>query len=342
MIKHPHPSWFLTILIFGMILACSSRDDHASPVKRTQFLMGTLAEITVPGPDSKETQTAIDLAFAEIKRIENLMSVYLDDSEISRLNKKAGGDFINVSHEVIKVIREGVRWGEASHGDFDVSIGPLVKLWDFDGGGNKVPDSQSLAKAVALVNYKDILIEDGKVRLRRSGMALDMGGIAKGYAVDRAAGILKKNGIRAAIVNAGGDLIAYGTRDTDVPWVIGLQHPRKPEEIIASFAARSSSAGTAAATSGDYQKFFMRGGVRYHHLLIPQTGMPKRGTLSATVTAPTVMQADALATAAFIMGPVKGKALLETLDGVEGMWIMENEEKIFTKGFRSQPEFKLR
>ena len=298
--------------------------------------MGTLAEITVPGPDSKEKQTAIDKAFDEIKRIEKLMSVHLKDSEVSHINKMAGGEFITVSPETANLIRAGIRWGEISQGSFDISVGPLVKLWDFDGGRKIVPDAKLLGEAASLVNYKNILIDGNNVLLQFPVMALDMGGIAKGYAVDQAVAVLKKNGVSAAIVNAGGDLMAYGTRQSGQPWTIGLQHPRKPEEISASFTAESSGSGTAAATSGDYQKFFILGDVRYHHILDPESGMPQRGVASATVTAPTVMQADALATAVFIMGPVKGKVLLEKLEDVEGMWIMENEKKIFTEKFRSR------
>lgn len=335
MIKHRRTFYFLTALAMGMCLACSPKDNDAT-VKRTRLLMGTLAEITVPGPDSPDKQAAIDKAFDEIKRIENLMSVRLKDSDVSRINKMAGGEFITVSPETAKLIREGIRWGEASQGSFDISVGPLVKLWDFDGGRNKVPDAKSLSAAASLVDYKNILIDGNKVRLRLPGMALDMGGIAKGYAVDRAVAVLRENGALAAIVNAGGDLMAYGTRADGKPWAIGLQHPRQPEELSMSFTADSSSAGTAAATSGDYQKYFILENVRYHHILDPTTGMPRRGVTSATVIAPSVMQADALATAVFILGPVKGKALLDKLAGVEGMWIMENGDKLFTGKFPSR------
>jgi thiamine biosynthesis lipoprotein len=341
MTKHKNYSLLLISLILGMIIACSSKED-TSPVKRTQLLMGTLVQITIPGPSSPESLTSVDKAFDEITRIEKLLSSHLDTSEISQLNKNAGGELIAVSAETIKLIQEGIRWGEMSQGIFDITIGPLIKLWDFEGGHKKVPDSDSLANAIALVNYKNIEIIENKVRLKLPGMALDMGGIAKGYAVDRAIETLQKSGVKGAIINAGGDLMAFGKRSAKSAWVIGLQHPRHSEEISASFAAENSNGGTAVATSGDYQKFFIVDGQRYSHILDPQTGVPNRDVISATVTAPSVMQADILATIAFILGPDKGREFLKKLDGVEAMWINKEEEKIFTENFQSLSEFKIR
>ena len=341
MIKHRRLSLLVISIMVGMIIACSSKEDR-SPVKQTQLLMGTLVEITIPGPASPESLAAVDKAFDEIKRIEKLMSSHLNSSEVSLINRSAGGELITVSPETIRLIQEGIRWGEMSQGIFDITIGPLIKLWDFEGGQKLVPDSDSLESAISLVNYKNIQIEENKIRLKLPGMALDMGGITKGYAVDRAIELLNQSGIKGTIINAGGDLKAYGMRDPDHPWIIGLQHPRKPEEISAAFAADISNAGTAVATSGDYQKFFMVGDKRYCHILDPRTGMSNSEVISATVTAPSVMQADVLATAAFILGPDKGKEFLGKLKGVEAMWITDNEEKIFTEGFRSQKDFKLR
>jgi thiamine biosynthesis lipoprotein len=334
-------SFLLISLMLGMIISCSSKED-TSPIKRTQLLMGTLVEITIPPQPSPEQLAAVDLAFDEIKRIENLMSSHKDSSEVSLLNKNAGGDLITASSETIKLIQEGIRWGEKSHGIFDITIGPLIKLWDFEGGKNNIPDSDSLKQAISMVNYKNIQIEGNQIRLKLPGMALDMGGITKGYAVDRAIEILQKNGVKGAILNAGGDLMAFGNRSTDEFWVIGLQHPRHPEKISASFAAEKSSAGTSVATSGDYQKFFILDGKRYSHILDPSTGMPNSEIMSATVTASSVMQADILATIAFILGPDKGKGFLKNLDGVEAMWINQKKEKIFTEGFQSKPEFQER
>ena len=168
-------------------------------------------------------------------------------------------------------------------------------------------------------------------------MSLHLGAIAKGYAVDRAMAVLKKNGIRHALINAGGDLIVLGERKDGQPWSIGLQHPRQPEKLIASFKLP----GKAVATSGDYQKYFMKDKTRYHHILDPANGRPARGVISCTVVAETVMDADALATAVFVLGPEKGMALVDSLDGVEAMLITESGSPLFTKNFASQPGFEM-
>ena len=341
MIKHRRLSLLVTFIMFGMIISCSSKED-ISHIKRTQLLMGTLVEITVPYSSSPESLAAVENAFDEIKRIEKLMSSHLESSEVSQINRNAGGELITASPETIKLIQEGIRWGEMSQGVFDITIGPLIKLWGFEGGQKLVPDSDSLESAMSLVNFKNIEIEDNKIRLKFPGMALDMGGITKGYAVDRAIEILKKSGVKGAILNAGGDLMTFGNRSDKDPWIIGLQHPRNPEEISASFAADNSRAGTSVATSGDYQKFFIVNGKRHSHILDPKTGMSNSEVISATVTAPSVMQADILATIAFIMGPDKGKVFLEKLDGVDAMWIKKGEEKVFTEGFQAHSEFQVR
>jgi thiamine biosynthesis lipoprotein len=168
-------------------------------------------------------------------------------------------------------------------------------------------------------------------------MSLHLGAIAKGYAVDQAMEVLKKNGIRHALINAGGDLKVLGERKQGQPWNIGLQHPRHPEKMIASFTLSDK----AVATSGDYQKYFIKDNTRYHHILAPANGMPARGMISCTLIAETVMDADALATAVFVLGPDKGLKLIDSLDGVEGMMVTESGPTLFSENFKSQPGFVL-
>ncbi|CCQ91157.1 exported hypothetical protein [Nitrospina gracilis 3/211] len=288
---------FLCIALSG---AACSQSSTAEPVRRTQFIMGTLVEITIVNADAKVAQTAANQAFDEMSRIEKLMSTYIADSEISRINEAAGKEALPVSAEVLEIIQSGIAWGEKTKGIFDISIHPLVETWDFDGGGETVPSPEQLKTATGLVNFRDIRIQGNTVRLAREGMAINLGGIAKGYAVDRAITILKGL-VPNGIINAGGDLYAFGQRGPDRPWVIGLQHPRKPQGVLASFAL----ANQGVATSGDYQRYFMKGEKRYHHILDPATGLPAEGPISVTVMAPTVMDADALSTAVFIMGKEK-------------------------------------
>lgn len=318
-----------------LLHACNGGDGQ--PTRRTQFIMGTLVEITVSQSDPDIIQTATTQAFDEMKRIEQLMSTYLPDSEISQINRAAGKEAIPVSPEVEEVLREGIYWSEQSGGTFDITVEPLVQLWDFDGEKEIIPGEKTLRKTASLINYRNIEIKDHTVRLTRRGMAINVGGLAKGYAVDRAISILRGM-VPSGIVNAGGDLYAFGQKTRQTPWTIGLQHPRKPQDLLASFAVKNQ----AVATSGDYQRYFLKDGVRYHHIFDPQTGRPARGMISATVITTEVMDADALATAVFVMGPDQAIEWVDSMENVEAMLVLPDESIRYSKNFRDQPQFKLK
>jgi thiamine biosynthesis lipoprotein len=324
------------VLWMGFVLnACNGASDQ--PTRRTQFIMGTLVEITVSHSDPNVIQTVITQAFDEMQRIEQLMSTYLPDSEISRINRAAGKEAVPVSPEVEEVIREGLYWSEQSGGAFDITVEPLVQLWDFDGEKEIIPIENTISKTASLVNYRDIEIKDHTVRLKRRGMAINVGGLAKGYAVDRAISILRGK-VPSGIVNAGGDLFAFGQKNKNTPWNIGLQHPRKPQELLAAFAVENQ----AIATSGDYQRYFIKDGIRYHHIFDPKTGRPARLMISATIITTEVMDADALATAVFVMGPEKGIEWVDSMDNVEAMVVLEDGSIGYSKNFRGQPKFALK
>ncbi|MDH5762010.1 MAG: FAD:protein FMN transferase [Nitrospinota bacterium] len=325
------------ILCIGLVLNACQPGSSNEPVRRTQFIMGTLVEITVSHSDSKVIQSATTQAFDEMQRIEQLMSTYRPDSEISRINRAAGKEAVPVSPEVEEVIQEGIFWSKQSSGAFDITVEPLVQLWDFNGEKEIVPADSTIEKTAALVNYRNIEIKDHTVRLTQPGMAINVGGLAKGYAVDRAVSILRDK-VTSGIINAGGDLYAFGQKSEGNLWNIGLQHPRKPQAILAAFAVQNQ----AVATSGDYQRYFIKDGVRYHHIFDPQTGKPARTMISVTIITTEVMDADALATAVFVMGPNKGLEWVDTLENVEAMAVLENGSIFYSKNFQKQPQFALK
>ena len=325
-----------TLLWMAIVLnACEGGSDQ--PVRRTQFIMGTLVEITVSHSDPEVIQTVTTEAFNEMQRIEGLMSTYIPDSEISRINRATGKQTVPVSPEVEEVIREGIFWSEQSNGAFDITVEPLVQLWDFDGEKEFIPVESTIRKTASLVNYRNIEIKDHTVRLKNRGMAINVGGLAKGYAVDRAIAILRSK-VSSGIVNAGGDLYAFGQKSKQNSWTIGLQHPRKPQDLLASFAVKNQ----AIATSGDYQRYFMKDGIRYHHIFDPQTGKPARLMISTTIITTEVMDADALATAVFVMGPDKGIEWVDSMENVEAMLVLEDGSIRYSKNFREQPQFTLK
>ncbi len=338
MVLYPHKHIILlaSILLLPAIFSCAPKEFELH--RRTQFIMGTLVEITVRDPDPDKAQLAITYAFDEMRRLEKLMSTHIADSEISRLNAQSGIAVpLAVSPEVLAVIQRGIYWGDKSNGAFDISIGPISQLWKFDDDNSAIPDDRLLDEATRRVNFREIEMDDPNVSLKQPGMSLHLGAVAKGYAVDQAMTDLEKNGIQHALINAGGDLKVLGERKDGQPWNIGLQHPRHPEKMIASLSLKDK----AVATSGDYQKYFMKDNTRYHHILDPENGLPARGMISCTIIANNTMDADALATAVFVLGPEKGMELVQSLDSVEAMLVTESGGTLFSKNFESQPRFVL-
>jgi FAD:protein FMN transferase len=335
----PHPTQHVLtcILCLGLFFITSCSKPESSAHRRSQFLMGTLVEISVYEKDKDLAQLAIQNAFDEIQRMEKLMSTHIPTSEISQINQSAGLRTVSVSPEVLEVIRRALYWAEQTDGALDVSIGPVHELWDFDGDHPALPDKNTLAQELLKVDYRKIQIENQTVFLMDKGMRLHLGAIAKGYAVDQAINILQDSNIRHALINAGGDLKTLGKRPDQTAWKIGLQHPRRPESILASFSLTEK----AVATSGDYQKYFDHEGIRYHHILNPKTGYPVTGVMSATVVAKTVMDADSLSTALFVMGAKKGLAFIDSLKDAEGLIMNQDKSPHLSQGMADLKNFSL-
>lgn len=294
--------------------------------------MGTVIEITLQTDDEEGAKKATLQAFEEIKRIEQLMSPWIGTSDVSRLNRSAGKDWVKVSPETFDVIQRSQKISGLSEGAFDITIAPLIQLWRKAREKGVPPPPEEIKKVLGLVNFRNLLNRsDGKVFLKRKGMAIDLGGIAKGYAVDRAFEILTSLGYKNLIVNAGGDLRTGGLKNNE-PWSIGIQNPRSAEKVMATISVSDS----AIATSGDYEKFFFHQGKRYHHILNPKTGFPADGYQSVTILSKDGMTADGLATAVFVLGPEKGYALCQKIGGVECL-IMDREGKaVMTPGLKER------
>jgi thiamine biosynthesis lipoprotein len=295
--------------------------------------MGTLIEISLVGGDEEEAETAIDEAFGEIHRIESLMSRWIIGSEISRINESAAEKPVKITGEVVKVIRRAGEISKASGGCFDISIGALLELWGFEGNGNRLPGEDEVRRALQAVDYRAIHVDEtaGTVEFKRKGMRIDLGGIAKGYAVDGAFELLTSRGYRNLIVNAGGDM-RVGGKKIHGPWVIGVQDPRDRSRILATLDASDIS----VATSGDYERYFEKDGIQYHHLLNPFTGFPARQCRSVTILAQNALSADALATAVFVMGPQEGLRFIEAMEGVEGLIVSADGEIIVSEALKGK------
>jgi len=294
--------------------------------KETEILMGTTVMVSLYPPQGRSGRELAARAFDAMNEIDRLMSDYRPDSEVSLINRQAGGDYVPVSAKVHDMILRAGYFSRLSGGAFDPTIRPLLRLWQAAGKAKQLPDPGALEQARSLVNW--LLISPMAwtdrepafaVRLGRKGMELDLGGIAKGYAVDRAIAALKEQGVRRALVDAGGDLFALGAHPDGRPWVIGIQSPNN-EGALLEKRLRVTDAGVA--TSGDYRRFVEIEGRRYSHIIDPRTGQPVEHMASVTVIAPNATDADALATTLSVLGPKAGMALARRLPHVEAMMLV--------------------
>jgi FAD:protein FMN transferase len=297
--------------------------------KASRLLMGTLVEVTVIGPAEK-ARTTIQGVFDEIKRIEDLTSFH-KPSALTRLNEEAGKGPVKIDPELLTLIAGGLKVARETDGVFDPTVGPLSLLWHFSGGDPRLPGETEISEALARVGWNrvGVDVEAGTVQLPERGMALDLGAIAKGYALDRAADVMRQSGVSGGLVNAGGDVAAVGEKEPGKPWRIGVRDPRNPKAIIAV----TEVVDRAILTSGDYERFFMDNGKRYHHILDPRTGYPVEGVQSVTLVAP--RGTSALSCAVFALGVKKGLNYIAAIPGLEALVVDSQGEIHMTPGART-------
>lgn len=292
----------------------STAPDAPAHCKRTSAVMGTSLELEAWGPDGAALDAALGAAEAELRRVEDLMTSWRD-SPLTRLNARAGEGPIEVPRELAQMIDQALRIAEATGGAFDPTWHSVGKLWDFKAEPPVVPDEGEIAAALAKVGWSRVVVDLAASTVELpAGTTIGLGGIAKGYGVDRAIAVLRERGVQHALVNAGGDLRTLGL-DSDKPWEIAIRHPRRRGDVMAVVPVSNRS----VVTSGDYERFFELDGVRYHHILDPRTGRPASGCMSATVIGQEASLCDALATALCVLGPERGLALVERLDQIEAL-----------------------
>jgi thiamine biosynthesis lipoprotein len=293
--------------------------------------MGSEVHLTAWTSDERAAAAAFEAVFDEFDRLDGLMSVWKEGSDIERLNRAAGDKPVPVSPEVREVLSMARQASEWSDGKFDVTFGVLSGLWKFDHDldGN-IPARADVLARLPLIDYQKLDVDEvkGTAFLRQKGMRAHLGGIGKGYAVDRAAAIMRGRGINDFMIQSGGDLYVAGSRG-DRPWRAGIQDPRGPAGSI--FAAMDLS-DSAFSTSGDYERSFMKDGRRYHHIIDPDSGEPAQGSRSVTIVTTRAVVADGLSTGVFILGPDKGMALIERLQGVEGVIVTTSNNLLVSSG----------
>jgi thiamine biosynthesis lipoprotein len=283
---------------------------------------------TTKDVDAAKLRETFEAAKNEIVRLEGLMTTWRPDSEVSRVNAAAGKEPIAVSKETFDVIAESVKMSERSEGTFDITFQSLHGLWKFDQDLDPHPPKEAELKArLPLVNYRNIKLDPAKltVYLAKAGVKIGLGGIAKGYAVDAASNVLKKAGVEAFFVQAGGDLYTHGKKPDGTEWSAGIRDPRGPDN---DFFVMLSVSDHAFSTAGDYERSYIVGGKRYHHIIDPRTGYPATACRSVTIWAPNAFLADAIDDAVFILGPEKGLKLVEQTEGV-GAVVVDAKNNVY-------------
>ncbi len=330
-----HKAGLLLMLTVG-IWTANLGNVHSNEilVKRSQYLMGTLVFVTGVAPDEAVAKTAVAEGLAEIRRIEQLMSTWIPTSELSKVNAAAGKHPVHVGRENMEVLKASLHMAELTEGGFNIAVGPAVAAWNVSQEG-RIPSQSELDEVRPFISLQNVGLDEtaSTVFLKRVGMQIDVGGIGKGYAADLVVEVMQKAGATAGVVALSGDIKTFGRMPDQERFIFGIQHPRKEQGVI---LGRIELENEAVSTAGDYQRFIMQDGIRYHHILDPTTLQPARGCQSVTIIAKTGVMADGLDTGIFVMGPKKGMALIESLPDVEGV-IVDQQGKInISSGLQSR------
>ena len=294
--------------------------------------MGTRVAVELWADDAALARRAMDEVIAEMRRTDELMSTYKPESQLSQVNAHAHERPVQVDADIIEVVERGLAMSKLSGGAFDITYASVGYLYDYR--AHQRPTDEQIAAALPAVDYRQVQVDrDARtIRFLRKGVRIDLGGIAKGYAVDQSVGRLRALGIQHAMVNAGGDTRLLGDR-RGKPWIVGIRDPRNEGRVV----TRLPLADEALSTSGDYERYFEEGGVRYHHILVPGTGRSARGVRSATVLGADATLTDALSTTVFVLGVERGMQLIARLPGVEAV-VVDDEGRIYYSDGLAPPQ----
>lgn len=313
-------------LAFLLLSGCS----RGRTVQRSETIMGTTITITAVGDTAEAGRAAIDAGMAELRRLDAMMSLYREDSELAKVNRAAGRSPVKVSPEMIEIVEAARSAAELSGGTFDPTIGPLVVLWQMRLKEGTVPGDEEIGGVKRLVDYRNIVIDRraSTLFLRKPGMILDLGGM-KGYLADRIAGLFRQRGVTNALIALAGDIWALGRREDGTLWRIGVQHPRDKEQVLAVLELSDQY----VSTSGDYERFVIREKKRYHHIIDPRTGRPSQGLISSTLVGTRGAVIDPLTKVPFILGAEEGMRLVKKL-GAEAIFVDEEGTVTSTPGIK--------
>ena len=321
---------FISLILMIFIVGCSTKDVD-EPISRTEIIMGTTVGVTLYENGSEEV---LDKVFKRVQEIENLVSINKEETEIDKLNENAGISPVKLSDTSFEIIEKALYYSKLSTGGYDLTVGPLVKLWNIGLPEAKVPTQEEIDEVIKNIDYtKVVLNKDTKeVFLSQKGMLLDLGSIAKGYAADEIVKILKEENINSAIIDLGGNIYALGFKEGNKNWKIGIQNPFDNRgKIVGSLEVSNKT----VVTSGVYERYIEQDGQTYHHILNPETGYPYETDIAGvSIIADKSIDGDALSTLVFTKGLEKGLELVENIDGVDAIFITNNKEVYVTKDLK--------
>jgi len=325
----------ISLILISLLLltACGP----AKPFTADDFAMGTVITQEIYGADAQKTSQEV---IAKIKDLEALMTINAPGGDVNRLNEQAGNGYVTVNPETMSVLKSARKISELSGGAFDVTVGPVVKVWRIGSDKPQIPPDAVLKDLVALIDYADVHLDEtsNQASLQRPGQIVDLGGIAKGYAGDVAKAIYQKDGTQSALINLGGNVVALGHKPDGSTWSIGIQNPKSDTGEVVGVVHVSDQ---AVVTSGDYQRYFEKDGKRYCHIIDTQTGYPaESGLMSATIVASSSIEADGLSTAAFVLGLTKGLDLIKRYGQAEAIFITTDKKIYVTKGLQGNFQLK--
>ena len=318
---------FCLLLIFSLSIlgGCSKKETSKPPLSKSELLMGTVIKVTIYDSDDESIFNDI---FTKIKELESNLSINEDGTLVDKINLSAGIEPVKVDDDTYEVIKKGLEYSKISNGLFDITIGPLVKLWSIGLPEQKLPTKQEIDSVLPLIDYNDLVLDDSEktVYLKRSGMMIDLGGIAKGFTADIISEILTEKGIKSAIINLGGNIFAHGNKNKTDFWKVGIQNPLSDRGgIIGSIQVKNKS----VVTSGTYERYFEENGIKYHHILSPKTGYPYENNISGiTIVSDKSVDGDALSTSVFAMGVEDGLNFVNSRDGIDAIFVT-NDNKIY-------------
>jgi thiamine biosynthesis lipoprotein len=300
---------------------------HAAWYEREEAIMGTRIAVQLWSEDPKQAVDAIDAVMADMHRTDDLMSTYKPESQLSQVNAHAYERAVQVDADIIDVVQKSIEYSRLSEGVFDVTYASVGYLYDYR--THQHPTEAQIAAALPGVDYRQLLVDPQArtIRFMKPGMRIDLGGIAKGWAVDRGIEILRRAGIQHAMVNAGGDTALLGDR-LGKPWVVGIRDPRKSGAVVARIPLQDE----AISTSGDYERYFEENGQRYHHIIVPGTGKSPDAVRSVTVIGANATRTDGLTKTVFILGVERGMAFIRKLGDVEAVIVDKDGQVFYSAG----------